>query len=43
MKVSDLMRLLRALTTNDRREAAYFRIRDTKYYVHVDIQREDQL
>jgi methionyl-tRNA formyltransferase len=42
IEVGDLLRLLRALTTSDRTEAAYFQIDDAKYYVQVDIRREEE-
>ena len=36
----DLIKRLRALTTNDIKEAAYFEINDTRYYVQVSITKE---
>lgn len=43
MQVGDTLRLLRALTTNDWREAACFQVDGVKYYAQIDIKREDEI
>jgi methionyl-tRNA formyltransferase len=39
----EFIRQLRALTTNDWREAAYFEIDEVRYYVQIEIRRDDKV
>ena len=41
MPVEDVLRRLRALTTNDWGEAAYFKVNDSRYCIRIEIKKED--